>query len=107
MFRERNVITEDICESGVTVLALERGGTVQHFVNQNTQRPPIYCTSVTATFNDFWCNVFLCADKGIGAEVVDTGFCIDRWERISIRSIAAQNHCWLSAWVGLLGQVKV
>lgn len=69
MLRERHVITEDIGERLVSVLAFERCGAKEHFVDQYTERPPVHCACVTTAFDDLWCYVLFCSDKGIRPEV--------------------------------------
>lgn len=77
MLRERHVIAEDVSERLIPAFALEWCGAKQHFIDQYTERPPIHCASMTATFDDFWCNVFFCADEGVGSEVRYTRFGVD------------------------------
>lgn len=71
MVREWNVLAENVGESGVAVLALEGSSAVKHFVNKDTQRPPVDSTRVAATLNNLWSYVFFGADKRVGSEVRD------------------------------------
>lgn len=72
MVRERDILSKDVCKRRIPVLALEWGGSVQHFVDQDTQRPPINSASVAASLDHLRRNVLFGSDKGIGAEVGDT-----------------------------------
>ena len=63
MLWEGYVVAEDISECGVSVLALERCGSKEHFVDKDPQGPPVNCAGVAATLNNFWSNVFFCPNK--------------------------------------------
>lgn len=77
MFGEGYVIAEDVGECSVSILALERCGSEEHFVNKDPQSPPIHRTGVAAPFNDFWGNVLLCPNKGVCTEIGNAGFGIN------------------------------
>ena len=80
-FRERNLILEDIGKSAISVLALERSGSVKHLIDQDAKRPPINGTSVTATLNNLGSNVLLRPDKRIGSEAAYAILGVDCGER--------------------------
>lgn len=69
MLREWHVIAENVSECLVPAFAFEWCGAEEHLIDQYTERPPVHCTSMTATFNDFWCNVFFCTNERVGSEV--------------------------------------
>lgn len=71
-FWEGYIVTEDVRERGVAVLALEGCGTVQHFVDQDTKGPPVYCTSVTASLDNFRRYVLFSSYERICPEVRNT-----------------------------------
>lgn len=72
MFREWHVISENIGECRIAILALERGSPEQHLVYQDAQGPPINGTGVSIAFDDFGCNVLFCTDKRVRSKVCDT-----------------------------------
>lgn len=80
MFRERNIIPQDVGEGGVAVFAFERRRAVKHFIHQDTKRPPIDSTCVPASLDDLWGNILFGPDEGVGSEVGNAGFCIDHGE---------------------------
>lgn len=69
MLGELHFIPQDVAERSIPVLALKWCRAVQHLVDQDTKRPPIDCASVSATLDDFGCNVFFRTDKRVGPEV--------------------------------------
>lgn len=77
MLWEWHVITENVSECLVPTFALEGCGAKQHFIDQYTERPPVYSTGMTATFDDFWCNVFFCTDERVGSKVRYARFGVD------------------------------
>ncbi len=77
MFGEGYVVAENVGERSVSVLALERCGSEEHFVNKDSQSPPVHCTGMAATFDDFWGNVLLCANEGVCTEIGNAGFGIN------------------------------
>lgn len=80
MFGERNLLSKNVGEGRITILALERRCAVQHLINQDTQSPPIHRTRVSAAFDDFRCDVFFRPYEGIRSEVGYAGFRIYRGE---------------------------
>lgn len=74
VFWEWHVIAENIRECSVAVFPFERRGAVEHFVDENAERPPVDGGGVTAAFDDFGGDVFFGADEGVCAEVGDAGF---------------------------------
>jgi hypothetical protein len=107
-FREGYLVPQNIGKRRVPVLALERRSAVQHFVNQDTERPPIDRTSVSATLDYFWRDVLLRSYERVCPEVVDTRLGVDCREVVGRGSVsAAQNHCWATAGIRLLGKIKV
>lgn len=107
MVREGDVLPKDVRKGRIPVLALERGGSVQHLVDENAQSPPVDSAGVAASLDHLRRDVLLSADKRVGPEVGDAGLGIDRGQRRGARSILANNHCWLAARIGLFRQVKV
>lgn len=77
MLGEWDVIAQNVSERLISAFAFERCGAEEHFVDQYTERPPVHCTSMTATFNDFWCNVFFCTNERVGSEVRYARFGVD------------------------------
>ena len=77
-FRERHLVSQDIRESGVPVLAFEWCGAEQHLVDQDTESPPVDCAGVPATLDHFWRDVFFSTDEGVCSEICDTALGIDR-----------------------------
>lgn len=63
MVWEGNVLAQDVGKGGISVLALERRGSVEHFIDENAQRPPIHCTGVATALDHLGGNVLLGADK--------------------------------------------
>ena len=76
-FRKRHLIPQDIRKCRIAILALERRRPKQHFINEDTERPPVDGGRVAVALDDFWRNILFGADKGIGAEVGDAGFRVD------------------------------
>ena len=63
MFWEGNFFTENVGKRRVTVLAFERRRTVQHFVDQNAQSPPVDSTGMPTALYNFRSDVLFGADK--------------------------------------------
>ena len=76
---ERYLVPENVCKSRVAILALERRGSVQHFVDQDSKGPPIDCTCVSTALDNLWRNVLFGTNERIGSEIVDTGFGVNGW----------------------------
>lgn len=76
-FGERDVVAQDVCESGITVFALERCCTEEHLIDQNAEGPPIYRAGVTTAFDHLWGDIFFGSDERVGPEVGYTGFGVD------------------------------
>lgn len=77
MFRERHLIPQDVGERCVSILALEWGRAVEHFIHEDTQGPPIHSTGVPAAFDNFRSNVFFGSNEGVSSEVGNAGFSVD------------------------------
>lgn len=77
MLWEWHVIAENVSERLVPAFTLEWCGAEEHFIDQYTEGPPVHCAGMTATFDDFWCNVFFCTDERVGPEVRYAGFGVD------------------------------
>ena len=75
-----HVVAKNVGESGVAVLALERGGAEEHFIDEDAKRPPVDGARVAAALDDFGRDVFFGTDKGVGAEVGDAGFGVNGGE---------------------------
>lgn len=108
---EWNLVPENVRKCRIPVLALERSRSIKHLVYQDTQSPPIYSTGMSASFDDFGCNVFLSTNKGVCSEVIDTRFGIDCrhvvWVVGNTAIARGHDHSGNSAGIGLLGQIKV
>ena len=108
--REGDLISQDICESCVSVLTFERRRAIKHLVDQDTQCPPIDCASVTTAFDDLGCDIFFCSHERVGAEVVDARLGVDGGHIGGVvrdTVTAGHDHGRDTARVGLLGEVKV
>ncbi len=68
-FGEGYVVAQDVCESGVTVLALEGCSAEEHLVYQNAKGPPIHGAGVTTAFDHFWGDVLLGPYERVRPEV--------------------------------------
>jgi hypothetical protein len=114
-FWERHFVSQDIRECGIPVLALERCGTEQHLIDQDTQCPPVHSACVSASLDHLWRNVFFCSNKRVRSEVRNTRLRVDRRQVVivRVRSDAARrtrgcvHHCRRSTRVGLLGEIEV
>ena len=80
MLGERYIIAEDIRKRSVTVFSLEGGCSVEHFVDEDAEGPPVDGGGVATAFDDFGGDVFFGADEGVCAEVSDAGFRVHHWE---------------------------
>ena len=69
MLWEGYVVAEDICECLIPAFAFEGGGAEQHFVDEDSEGPPVDCACVAAAFDDFGGYVLFCAYEGIGSEI--------------------------------------
>ncbi len=102
MLRERNIVSQDICECSIPVLALEWCCAVEHFVHQNPQGPPINGTSVSTALDDFWRDVLLGTDKRVCSKVRNASFGIDY--RVGAGgTVSAEDHGRNTTSVGLFG----
>lgn len=104
---EWDLVFEDVLEGGVAVFAFEGCGSVEHFVDENTERPPIHCTGMTAAFDYFGSNVLLCSHEGIGAEVGNTGLGVYCRKVAAGGTMPSKNHGRSSAGIRLLGEIEV
>ena len=66
---ERYIITQDIGKRRIPVLTLERSCAEQHFVNQNAECPPIYCTGMTISLDHFRSDIFFSTYERVGSEI--------------------------------------
>lgn len=105
--REGHVIPQNVCECRITVLAFERGGTVEHFVDKDTESPPIYGAGMAAAFDNFRGNVFFCSYKGVCAEVGDAGFGVNGRKGGGSSTVAANDHRGCTPRIRLFGEVEV
>ena len=76
-FWKRYLVPQDVCKCGVSVLSLEWRRAVQHFINQNAQRPPINGACVAASFDDLWCNVLFGSDERVCSKIGDARLGVD------------------------------
>ena len=105
-FGKRYFITQDICKRGVAVLALERGSAVEHFIDQDAQRPPVDGAGVAATFDHLGRDILLRTDERIRAEVGYARLGVDGGQVGESRADAVagvDDHGGYAAGVGLLG----
>lgn len=107
MLWERYFIAENIRECLIPAFAFEGCGAEEHFIDQYTERPPIDCTSMTATFNNFWCNIFFRTDERISSEVRYAGFGVDCGQGVRSGTVAANNHLWGTVRARLFRKIKV
>ena len=63
------LITENIGKGCIAVLTLEWCCSKEHFVDEDTQGPPIHGTGVSVSFDDLRSNVLLGSNEGVRAEV--------------------------------------
>lgn len=56
--REVKWFRQDLAIHVVSVLIVERRETCQHFVKQDSERPPIDCLGVAGTVKEFGCEIF-------------------------------------------------
>ena len=69
MLWERHIIAENVSKCLISTFALERCSAEEHFIDEYAERPPVDCASMTAAFDDFWCNVFFRTDERVGTKV--------------------------------------
>ena len=74
MVRKLRIIAKNVGERCIAVLALERGGAVEHFINQYAQSPPIDCARMATALDHFWRDVLFCAHKGVCPKIRDARF---------------------------------
>lgn len=63
MLRELNFIPQNVGESSIAVLPLERCCPVQHLEDQDTQSPPVHGASVTTALDNLGRNVLFRPNK--------------------------------------------
>jgi hypothetical protein len=64
---EHQCVLEDVAEGIVYVFSSEWSATIDHFIEQNTKRPPIHCRGVESTTTyDLWRHVFWGANERLG-----------------------------------------
>ncbi len=107
MFREHGIVTKNVSECCISVLSLEGSSAIEHLVDEDSQGPPVNGAGMPTSFDDFWSNVLLGADKGIRAEVCNAGFCVNGRERGRRGTVTADNHRRGTARIGLFGEIKV
>lgn len=75
--------------------------TGQHFVNQNTERPPVNCLIVSFALNYFWRQIFWCAAQSPRSAIVisDNNYSFYIYVRLSrliidkISHVTEQSRC--------------
>lgn len=75
--------------------------TGQHFVNQNTERPPVNCLIVSFALNYFWRQIFWCAAQSPRSAIVisDNNYSLYIYVRLSrliidkISHVTEQSRC--------------
>lgn len=75
--------------------------TGQHFVNQNTERPPVNCLIVSFALNYFWRQIFWCAAQSPRSAIVisDNNYSLSIYVRLSrliidkISHVTEQSRC--------------
>ena len=107
MLGEWYVIAQNVSERLISAFAFERRGAEEHFIDQYTERPPVHCTGMTATFNDFWCNVLFCTDERVGSEVRYARFGVDCGQGVRGGTVAANYHFGSTVRARLFRKVKV
>jgi len=76
-FGKRHFIAEYVGKGRITILAFERCRSVKHFIDEYAQGPPIDRAGMSASFDDFGCNILLCSYKRVGPEIIDAGLGVD------------------------------
>ena len=107
MLGKGHLVSEDIGKGGVSILPFEGRRAEKHLVHQDSQGPPVHRAGVTASFDDFWRDVLLGANKGVGAEVGDARPRVDGREGCRGGPATTHDHGRNASGIGLLGEVEV
>lgn len=107
MLWEWHIISQDVGERSIAVLALEGCSTEQHLVDEDPESPPIHRACMSTSLDDLRCDILLGPNEGIRSEVRYTGLRVDCGERVRVRTVSTRDHRWFSTGVRLLGQIKV
>lgn len=108
MFREGDIVSKDVGECLIPVLAFEWCGAIEHLIDQYAERPPIHSACMSASFDDFGSNVFFCSNKAVGSKVGYARFCVDGRETATTDgAIPADDHGRSAARAGLFGEIEI
>lgn len=77
MFRELNFIPQDIGESGIAILSLERRCPIQHLKDQDAQSPPVDSAGVATTFDNLGGNVLFRTNERVRSEIRNARLGVD------------------------------
>lgn len=108
MLRERDVVSKDVGEGLIPVLAFEWRGTVEHLVYQYTERPPIHCACVSTPLDHFRSDIFFGSNEAVRPKIGNTRFSVDSGETTATDgTIPTDYHGGSAARAGLFRKVKV
>ena len=100
MVREGYVLPQNIGESRITILSLERSSSVEHLVYQDAKGPPIDGTGVAASFDDLGSDVLFCPHKAVRPEVRNATLRVD-CGHIAGRRIRGNASCVRPGGIGV------